>query len=97
MSSFYGAMSFTDVVLGRFCGQQSSSVGMAMLKKQTSAILGNTVACPEEAITVMNQNHIRYLELRYEAHGDRHEPNTNGKITKPGMFRRMSRSVVSTS
>ena len=93
---FYEAMPFTDVVLGRFIGQDESYVGMAMLKRQTIAILRNTVANPEEAISMMDRNNIRYLELRYETHGNPTAPNINATITRPKESRRVSKTVVST-
>ena len=91
---YYEAMPFTDVVLGRFLGQTENYVGMAMLKSQTLPVLGNAVANPEEAVLLMNRNNVRYLELRYEARGNRNAPSAHEATIKPGKSRRASKSVV---
>jgi glycosyltransferase involved in cell wall biosynthesis len=66
ISSFYAAMSYVDAVFGRFIGLKNESIGVAMLKKQVLPILGNSVANPEEAVSILQKNHIPYLELRYD-------------------------------
>lgn len=91
---FYDAMPFTDAVLGRFLDQKDGYVGLAMMKRQTIAILGNAAANPEEAVSVMKRNGIRYLELRYEARGDM--SNTETAIPKITKLRKTSNSIVST-
>ena len=96
MALFYEAMPFADVVLGRFLGPKDSFIGIAMLKKQAFTYLGDAVACPEDTISVMEQNNIRYLELRYETRNSRNESDGNRVITKPGHFKRISQTVGST-
>ncbi len=95
ISFFFEAMTFTDVVLGRFLNHEDGFVGMAMLKKQTLPLLGNMVAFPEEAVSLMSKNSIRFLELRYDSGGGRRMPNIAEPV-KTGPFKRIMKSTVST-
>lgn len=74
---FYDAMSFADVILGRFVGGKTDFVGMGMFKRQVVQTLGNRIVDPEATIGLFKEKQVRYLELRYEKPDDRHDDEFN--------------------
>ena len=94
---FHEAMTFTDVVLGRFVDRNDSYVGMAMFKRQVVKMLGDAIAFPEEAVVEMKAKNMRYLELRYEPTTSRRVfPADESKKSAP-MFLRRVKTIASTT
>ena len=98
ISCFYEAMSFTDAVFGRFVSDAEICTGMAMFKRQVMKTLGSHIAIPDEAVSLMKENHIRYLELRYEATNEGNHNNNTDHVKKPVYKTRLvNRSTTLTS
>lgn len=88
ISFYYEAMPFTDVVLGRFLGEEESFVGMAMYKRKAVNALADAIAYPDEAVAVMQAKDMRYLELRYEPSAGRRILISEEQKKKPSFLRK---------